>query len=104
MSGGTKSLCPLHSGCPTEGAWIGTEGRGRQGARGGGGMRAAEARAVADGEDLAQAGAAFAVGPRFHRATAARYEAMRAAQRTRQFRRRGEAVVQRHDIGVEGEV
>ena len=67
-------------------------------------MGAAETRAVADGEDLADAGAALCVGQRFHRAAAARHEAMGAAQRARQFRRRGETVAQRHDIGVDRQI
>ena len=66
-----------------------------------GGMGAAEARAVADGEDLGDAGAALRVGERFHRAAAARHEAVRAAQRARQPGRGGEAVAQRHDVGVD---
>ncbi len=68
------------------------------------GMGAAEAGAVADGEDLAQAGAAVTVGQGFHRAAATWHEAVRAAQRTRQFRRRREAVVEGDDVDVEDKV
>src|SRR5437868_1118745 len=110
MSGGTKSLWPLHSARSTGSAWIRTglaclrfgrfqaqiAGDGDSGERALGerGMGAAEAGAVADGEDLAQAGAAVTVGQGFHRAAATWHEAVRAAQRTRQFRRRREAVVE----------
>ncbi len=61
-------------------------------------------RTIADSKDLGNAGAAVIVGQRLHRAVAARHEPMGAAQRARQFGRRGKAVAQSHDVSLYAEV